>query len=324
LRLGDFLRLAAARHCTLSFSGAVLLLAGCGGSQLPVGAPGAMPQSRAVATHANRSGSWMLPEAKSEDLLYVSDLYGVHVFSYPKGLLVGNIGGFASPAGLCSDKAGDVFVTDTPTYHVYEYAHGGTTRLETLYDNSVDFGPIDCSVDPTTGNLAVPGSDSGFVVIFPKAEENPKVYYEDMADTHMYRCAYDNKGDLFVDQVAKGRNNYIGELPKGATGFTNYLLNRRIAPPGGIQFDGKHVVIEDLDSHIVYRLRFSGAKAIIVGTTPLNGTTWVEQYWIQGKTLVGPDENSTVYLWKYPGGGSPVSSIGGFTLNYGSTVSAAP
>jgi hypothetical protein len=31
-----------------------MLLAGCGGSQPPVGAPGAMPQSRAIATHAER------------------------------------------------------------------------------------------------------------------------------------------------------------------------------------------------------------------------------------------------------------------------------
>jgi hypothetical protein len=51
---------------------AAALFAGCGGSQPPIGALGAMPQSRAIATHADRGGSWMLPEAKSEDLLYVT------------------------------------------------------------------------------------------------------------------------------------------------------------------------------------------------------------------------------------------------------------
>jgi hypothetical protein len=47
-----------------SASVAFALLAACGGSQLPIGAPGAMPQSQtsAIATHANRGGSWMLPE----------------------------------------------------------------------------------------------------------------------------------------------------------------------------------------------------------------------------------------------------------------------
>ena len=56
-----------------------LLLAGCGGSQPPIGAPGARLQSSPVVSRAERRGSWMLPEAKGEDLLYVSnpsDLFG--------------------------------------------------------------------------------------------------------------------------------------------------------------------------------------------------------------------------------------------------------
>jgi hypothetical protein len=70
---------------TYALSGcvAVALLAGCGGSQLPTGAPGAMPQTSALAMHADRGKSWMLPEAKSEDLLYVSNLQNVKVYSYP-------------------------------------------------------------------------------------------------------------------------------------------------------------------------------------------------------------------------------------------------
>jgi hypothetical protein len=307
----------------LSISAAAALLSGCGGAQLPVSSPGALPQGRTVTSRAVRGGSWIAPEAKSGDLLYISDVYGVHIFSYPKGLLVGNIYGFSSPAGLCSNQTGDAFVTDTPAGRVYEYAHGSTQRLQTLYDNYVDFNPFDCSVDPTTGNVAVASADSGFVVVFPKAEEKPRVYYEDMADTHMFFCAYDDKGDLFVDQVAKGRHSYVGELPKGTTRFTNYLLDRRVAHPGGIQFDGKHIAIEDLDSLIVYRLRFSGTEAVVMGGTSLSGTGYVQQYWIQGKTLIGPGSNNTVYLWNYPEGGSPVSSIQGLTEPYGSTVSVS-
>ncbi|HLY02983.1 MAG TPA: hypothetical protein VKR56_10895 [Candidatus Cybelea sp.] len=37
--------------------GAAALLAACGGSQPPTGAPGAMPQTRAIAAHADRDGS---------------------------------------------------------------------------------------------------------------------------------------------------------------------------------------------------------------------------------------------------------------------------
>ncbi|MGC1757916.1 MAG: hypothetical protein WA215_11375 [Candidatus Cybelea sp.] len=38
----------------LSAGVAVALLAGCGGSQLPIGAPGAMPQASAVTTRGTR------------------------------------------------------------------------------------------------------------------------------------------------------------------------------------------------------------------------------------------------------------------------------
>jgi hypothetical protein len=43
------------------------LLAGCGGSQPPIGAPGAMPQSPASTAHATHGTSWMLPDQKRLD-----------------------------------------------------------------------------------------------------------------------------------------------------------------------------------------------------------------------------------------------------------------
>jgi hypothetical protein len=64
--------------------GVVALLAGCGGPQLPVGPFGATPQSRAITPGAERDGSWMLPEAKSQDLLYVS-AGGFAFAELPKG-----------------------------------------------------------------------------------------------------------------------------------------------------------------------------------------------------------------------------------------------
>lgn len=79
------------RH-SLCVIAATVLLAGCGAPQPPIGVPGAMPQSPAIAAHAEHGQSWMLPEAKGEDLLY-ADLSSanadiIYVFSYPKGKLV--------------------------------------------------------------------------------------------------------------------------------------------------------------------------------------------------------------------------------------------
>jgi hypothetical protein len=128
---------------------------------LRFGAPGAMPQSRAISMHAERSGSWMLPEATSENLLYVSSSSGfsgiVRVYSYPHGRRVGALTSLTYAGGECVDSAGDVFIVEfsgpsSAGSTVYEYAHGGSTPIATLADPGSGFG---CAVDPTTGNLAV-------------------------------------------------------------------------------------------------------------------------------------------------------------------------
>ena len=85
----------------ITIGAAAALLAGCGGSQPPIVASGAMTRGRAPLQHATDS-----------DLLYVVDsTRGVYVYRYPSGEEVGLLKVNAS-AGLCSDKKGDVFVTD--------------------------------------------------------------------------------------------------------------------------------------------------------------------------------------------------------------------
>ena len=59
------MRTLALSRCALICFAAVALLAGCGGSQPPIGAPGAMPQASALATNAGRGTSWMSAEAES-------------------------------------------------------------------------------------------------------------------------------------------------------------------------------------------------------------------------------------------------------------------
>lgn len=71
---------------------ASVVIAGCSAAQPPIGAPDAVPQSQisASATHAKRGGSWMLREAKNENLIYLGDRSSVLVYSY-RGKQVGSI-----------------------------------------------------------------------------------------------------------------------------------------------------------------------------------------------------------------------------------------
>ena len=66
------MKILTLNRCALNIFAAAVTFAGCGGSQRPIGALGAMPQS--AATHAARGGSWMLPEAKKSILIYAGGL----------------------------------------------------------------------------------------------------------------------------------------------------------------------------------------------------------------------------------------------------------
>ena len=136
-----------------AFLAGAALLAGCGGPQSLLAATGAA-QNSAAAQKAVRHPSWMEPGLASKELLYVSDNGGnVYVFSYPAGKLVGTLTDARSPSGLCSDKAGHVFVPDVNNEDVLEYAHGGKKPIATI--NDFGFYPESCAIDPTTQNLAV-------------------------------------------------------------------------------------------------------------------------------------------------------------------------
>ena len=115
----------------------------------------AMPGKPPMTVQPDHQPSWMSPDAKEQQLLYVSDQKtdDVYVYSYPTGKLVGTLTGFAAPYGQCTDKSGNVFITQFDASDVTEYAHGGTNPIKTL-DTAGEY-PVGCSVDPKTGNLAV-------------------------------------------------------------------------------------------------------------------------------------------------------------------------
>ncbi len=123
---------------------AAVALSACGGLWPSISAR-PEPQNAVRANNANRESSRVLPQAKSRDLLYVSDqlFTDVYVFSYPALGFVGTLTGFSLPEGLCSDERGNVFVTDLLARKIVEYAHGGSEPIETLNDGGY---PEGCSV----------------------------------------------------------------------------------------------------------------------------------------------------------------------------------
>ena len=59
MSISGFSRYALSRCVTAA------ILSGCGGSQPPIGPSGAMQQSPAIVTRAERGTSWMLPKRRT-------------------------------------------------------------------------------------------------------------------------------------------------------------------------------------------------------------------------------------------------------------------
>jgi hypothetical protein len=313
---------------------AIALLAGCGGSAVSP-APG---DTTAAGMTTQGARSWMLPEAKGEELLYAdssgASVHNVYAFSYPAGKLVGTISepGAAYQQGLCSDAKGDVYVTTlSNTYYggaVYEYAHGGTKPVRILDEGGV--WPWGCAVDATSGNLAVASinlaSQASWVEVYQRAKGAPANYYDNEIINYNF-VGYDAKGNLFVDGSGPGSSVEFGELRKGSGTLANVDLDKSIDCCGQVQWDGKHITIEDEQAAAIYRLSFSGSTGTVVGTTRLK--RWNDggaQSWIQSNVVLQANGTSATEIgsWPYPRGGNPGANISTPTAVFGVTVSLRP
>lgn len=307
--------LVSARNVLL-ISAATALVAGCGGSQPPIGAPGAMPQSHTNAEHAAHGKSWMLPEAKSDDLLYVSTpTSNVFVYSYPRLKLVGELEHLNYQAGgLCSDSNGNVFI---PTYSqsvvgsVFKFAHGGSTPIAILGDPGAAIG---CSVDPTTGNLGVVNSfdlnqprNSADLAVYASAQGTPTLYTDHKLST-MYSCSYDADGDLFVDSYYGPFR--LAELARGSSRLVSVRVKGITSERAPIQWDGNYLAVTEFSNEDdkllrIARVKVSGSFGKITGTTRLRSRQrFYGLDWIQGDTVIDDNHNGDRFgLWHYPQGG---------------------
>jgi DNA-binding beta-propeller fold protein YncE len=272
------------------------MLAACSGSQPPIGAPGA------IGLHRTLGHSWMLREATSEPLLYVTTASGaVDVISYPHPKLVGQLTDIDAPQGVCSDASGNVFVTAFWTEDILEFAHGGTSPIAKLGDYG--YYPYGCAVDPTTGNLAVANTMSmdggGSLAIYKNAQGQPTDYPGDF-----YFCAYDNDGNLLVD----GNGGGYELLASGS--YTLQEINLDV-PGYGIQWDGNYFAIVDSADKEINRVTISGSSGIVHSTVKFTGliTQLGYDFVLSGTKVVMPysinkdDWPTKIATARYPKGG---------------------
>ncbi|MGB8908573.1 MAG: hypothetical protein WCC84_07465 [Candidatus Cybelea sp.] len=323
---------------------AAVLISGCGGPAAQNALPSAFQQNPAgnapPADGARRDTktSWMAPEAKHEDLIYVTNTYAnsVGVYAYKSRKLVGTLAHINEPFGTCSDTSGNVWIVGWGKNQIFKFPHAGTKSLKVLsVDEDEDL--YDCSVDPTTGNLAITNWGynwlKGDVLIFrngsgePDEVSGPNIWF-------YYGCTYDEKGNLYADgwDAYLGNVFSLGELPKGGKRFNNIVMPPLFKPPylGGIRWDGKYVAIGNTGS--LWEYKVTGNQATFAGFTPLTsqwpmGLFWIRTFGTGERSVIAPDHAGdplAVQYWHYPAGGNPMGTITrGLSTPFGVTFSAA-
>jgi hypothetical protein len=332
----------------LGIGAAAALLAGCGGTTptpgisgpigaLADGALGIVPSAPA------RHTSWF-DSAKAKNVkagyLYVSDAItgALYLYGYdPKTETGTQIGETccATPEGICSDSRGNVYVVEYNASTVEEFAFGTLTVIKTLSDGSGN--PLGCSVDPTTGNLAVANYDGnsrgdGAVLIYQDASGTPTQY------GGLYRFwppGYDPNGNLWVEGWGdSSSSNCVMELPKGGSTLTRVKFDQRIHFAGAAQWDGKYMDLLDQQYDgkayqvALYQTKTSRTtlKAVntVLPTSSCYSLDFEQWAWIAARPDDLPKTQATQIaagnafcpdepfdIWAYPTGGNPIGEISG-------------
>jgi len=109
--------------------------------------------------------NWAKPNV-SGTLVYLCEFYGGFCNFYKSGsnVVMGTIA-VSYPNGICTDKAGNVWIPDGGAQTISEYAKGGTTALTTLSDTGQQ--PSACAVD-SNGTVYVGNIAAGTISVYKK------------------------------------------------------------------------------------------------------------------------------------------------------------
>jgi hypothetical protein len=308
-------------RCALHMCVAAAMLAGCGGSQPPIGVPGVISQAPASAHRHPRTNEALIYAFRAS-LSPMGVIYG-----YPGGNVIDTFQtSLWEAGGACADDRGDVFLAGGTLHSseeeatILEYPYG-----ETSSSNSVTFSlesgrqyAYACSVDTSTGNVATAVyTDIGeHVVVLPDFQDDPTLY--SVPFPVISSVGYDGSGNLFALGYSSVGGHYaFAELPRGGTGFKTVSLDLGAHVYGvrTVQWDGKKLTIEatlkephtkaEYWPNIVYRLKVSHFRATVLGSTLYDGRGLIGggESWIQSNLGIIVLAIGKIRVGNYPEGG---------------------
>jgi hypothetical protein len=282
---------------------ALALLAGCSGAQ------GVAPNAVILAQQSRASTSRINAPAFRGNLVYLAVYGGVSVYSYPGGKHIRTLTGHKHPVTLCSDTGGNIWVIDSDSHNhsvLLKYAHGGSEPMASLQlSEHVDA----CSVDPSSGNLAV-GTSNSNVAIWTDAQGSPTLYSTSAFFKETGTISYDGSGNLYMRSLS-GRESGAW-LPKDGT----TVMQFHITKIGYYGWDGRYFVVGPAngytDTLTLYELHDGNGK--VAGKVSLKNCApnYERSFSIADSELAascGIDETNSLNYYKYPQGGNSIKMI---------------
>ncbi|MGB6516959.1 MAG: hypothetical protein WBE79_00485 [Candidatus Cybelea sp.] len=302
----------------LAAAAAAVCIAGCG-SAFQTG------QQTTSSVRNSRLKTWISPDAKDAPVLFfLGDvkLGKIYIFSLPGMTLKGKITGLSGPLGMCSDRAGNIYVAESLQGRVDEFTRTGTQIATYAY--SYGGSVSGCAVNPQNGYLAVLNNAAG-VLIFSSPSSPPTILR--VPDRpYLAFAGYNDKGELWVD------GNY-------SQGFVLFRCNAKCKPlnvygaqefrAGTVQWDNvrKTWVIFDqscdhqnpgacsypvseqgvLGKQTSYD-NYKGARVCRVGQAVIGA--YGQRFVVGGDAdhdFCGGPTGNAVYRWAYPAGGNPTN-----------------
>jgi hypothetical protein len=306
---------------------AVLSATACASNQatLPIGTG---MQAQSLVRH-----SWMRPDAKKSDLIYVGYNYQIDVYSYPKGDLVGQLT-LDYVSAICSDKNGNVWIGNTLRNgsQMVEYAHGATDPTTQVFS----YPPRNCAVDPKSGDMAVVGFGDSTgkqnIEIYAQAQGLPQTYSSNYF-TEWWACTYDSKGNLMIQGTVRSFGEAgLGELLKGHKKITPVNLQTDYGS-AGVQWDGKYFLVAYENDKQLFRYQIKNGNATFVDNVNLTlpQGEYLQNMWLTGNTVFASgvtfadtSNGPTVGGFAYPAGGAPLHAFEPGLYPLLMTVSVAP
>ncbi len=307
---GSLLLNCRLRICDLSFGRRALgvgltigVLTACGSQAATTGA---MPMGVTAQSRAHRA------PGSGSGFLYAAVTSGVDILTYPDGKKLAEIDKYGP---ICTDpNTAAVYISNGTD--VDEYPPGSTTLIAYVdFPQSEHEYSWGCSVDPTTGDLAVmmkqqvDGVLQYYVNVYSSLN-SPPTQYSDPDITQSEYCGYDAQGNLFIDGESSASGAFkLDELPKGSSSFITISLNFTVGADSPLQWDGTYITLETPRVPSVYRIAVSGSTGTLVGKVRLDrdrrAETWIQGHtvvaghWMRGQTKL---KNYDVGFWLYPAG----------------------